>query len=187
MEILCNKFKNDKLRLASPLWSSAQADDMYKARFNMAYADIELLHEAAGTYVSLPRTPEISWSFYVRFLFASNCFYKFTRLPTDTYLFVAENKSFPGRDMPAQGEAIGRQLSIAWCQGNLFDSRRTLTEWLHYELCPNHTTRDWTQKRHFGTYINPGMLPPWKHCGRISYLNACIYMFYLMNPGASNL
>ena len=91
-----------------------RSDFLYRDRFNLSPADVEILKARVGTYESLPRTPQVAWGFYLRFLFQPNTFYRFEGLLPDRYVFVAESKSFPGRDQPLLGEAAGRPLSIAW-------------------------------------------------------------------------
>ena len=83
---------------------------MYADRFNMNPNDIELLKAQAGPYVGIDITPEVAWGNYVRFLFQPNTFYQFSKLSETSFLYVAENKSLPGRDVPGSGDAIGRPL-----------------------------------------------------------------------------
>ena len=89
-------------------------DDPYNERFNLRPADIDLLRDAIGERPRIERTPEVAWGMYCRFLFRPNTFYSFAALDSGKYLFVAENKSFAGRDEKTEGEAVGRALSIVY-------------------------------------------------------------------------
>ena len=87
---------------------------LYKDRFNLNIADLNLVKAAAATYVGLPTCPEISWGFYLRFLLRPKHFYRFLGLHPPRYVMCAENKSLPGRDKQPEGAALGRPMSIAW-------------------------------------------------------------------------
>lgn len=76
-----------------------------------------LLEEAAGPYDSgLPRTATVAMSFYIRWLFEPAFFFEFSRLSSGLYGYIAENKSFPGRDAPNPDQECGRPITICWFQ-----------------------------------------------------------------------
>jgi hypothetical protein len=91
-----------------------RSDFNYRGRFNLRGADIDLLKEAIGGRRDPAQTPQMAWGMYVRFLFEPNTFYSFLTLDPDKFLFIAQNKSLPGRDERAAGETLGRPLSVAW-------------------------------------------------------------------------
>ncbi len=93
----------------------ALSSTIYRERFGLNMADVDLIKtELLGRKKDPTRTAVEAWGFYVRWLFRPRCFYKFTGLPRAEYLFVAENKSFAGRDVVANDDASGRALSVVW-------------------------------------------------------------------------
>ena len=91
-----------------------ETSHIYQERFNLLPQDARLLRAAAGK-AEEHQTPDNAWSNYVRFLFVPGSFYQFHKLDGSEFLFVAENKSFPGRlHIPSEDEACGRDLSVAW-------------------------------------------------------------------------
>eukprot|EP00959_Pyramimonas_sp_CCMP1952_P158157 3307386-Pyramimonas_sp.AAC.1 len=88
-------------------------DRVHWDRFNLRVTDVDLLKSRTAAKPAIhSHTPDIAWSNYVRYLFEPNTFYSFANLRPGMYLFVAENKSFAGRDPRAAGEALGRALSV---------------------------------------------------------------------------
>jgi hypothetical protein len=83
---------------------------------NLSLADIEVVLNTAEHVVRrpLPSSPQLSWGFYLRWLFMSNGFYEFSRLSSEHVVFDAENKSFAGRETPPEEGLFGRPMSIAF-------------------------------------------------------------------------
>ena len=71
-----------------------------------------------GTAEPTRLTFEVAWSNYVRKTFSKGNFYAFETLRPELYLYVAENKSLPGREARAEGDALGRSLSVAWFEAH---------------------------------------------------------------------
>ena len=91
-----------------------RALQLYAHRFNIGPDEIDLLKErvvAGGP--TPPRTADIAWGQYARWLFVPGVMYKFAALST-TYFFVAANKSIANRDRRMEDDAIGRSLSVAF-------------------------------------------------------------------------
>lgn len=91
-----------------------RASWIYQDRFNLNVMDIDLIKETLAGQRGLPSTATHAWGMYVRFLFRPQTFYGFIHLSSQRYLMVIENKSLPGRAEIAEGEALGRFLSVAW-------------------------------------------------------------------------
>ena len=102
------------LRASGEVAPSMQADWIYRHRFNMSSLDVCLLKGRTATIETLPRTATVAWGFYLRSLFEPKYFYNFSALSNTMFLYIAENKSMPGRDAPKEGECVGRSLSAAW-------------------------------------------------------------------------
>ena len=84
-----------------------------RERFGMRGVDVDILKQRVHR-PAVPQTPAGVWSMYVRFLFEAHSFYRFTSLSNTRYLFIAENKSLPGREEVQPDEGVGRVLSIVW-------------------------------------------------------------------------
>ena len=80
----------------------------------MTFEDISLLREAAQGAPDHSGSPEVAWHMYVRWLFRADVFHSFGALGNKNFFYVAENKSFPGRDEILEGQAMGRDLSVVW-------------------------------------------------------------------------
>ena len=91
-------------------------DWVHRERFNLRPQDVDLMKAATGgrTHPSASAGPHGAWSQYLRFLLLPHTFYQFTLLSSTRFVFVAENKSFQGRDAPPEGEPLGRPLGVAW-------------------------------------------------------------------------
>ena len=81
-------------------------------------AEVQLLRQRAAEKSTQPSNAPSAWLQYVRFLFQADSFYKFTALSSGVqskrYVYVAENKSLPGREHLREDEAVGRALSVVW-------------------------------------------------------------------------
>jgi hypothetical protein len=98
----------------------ALSSTLYAERFGLNMADVDLIKDALiGRKKDPTRTAVEAWGMYVRWLFRPGFFYKFTNLPREEFLFVAENKSFAGRDEVLADDAAGRALSVAWFTATL--------------------------------------------------------------------
>jgi len=94
-----------------------RADWVYLDRFNLRPTDIDLVKAVA--VLGAPKEakgPEMAWGRYIKFLLVPGSFYSFDTLDAERFFYTAENKSLPGRDMPGEGAAVGRPLSIVWYQ-----------------------------------------------------------------------
>jgi hypothetical protein len=92
-----------------------RSDAVYLCRFNLRACDLELLKDAAvANRADTPQTAATAWGMYVRFLMTPGMVYKFMELTDNLYFFVAENKSFPNRDVPAPDKVVGRPLALCW-------------------------------------------------------------------------
>lgn len=89
---------------------------MSEDRFNLSPHDVGILKGAASSRQDAPKTPQAAWGNFLRFLLEPGSMYSFDRLPRTPrrFLFVAETKSLPGRDLPSEGAALGRALMVAW-------------------------------------------------------------------------
>jgi hypothetical protein len=107
-----------KAMVADPsIHRSLRADWMYRERFNLRPVDMELIRAVDRPDAHKPSAadgPRVAWGNYVRFLFEPLHLYMFSNLHPHRWLFIAENKSLPGRDAPKPGQVIGRPLSIVW-------------------------------------------------------------------------
>ena len=88
----------------------------YRERFNLRPMDVELMRAGAAPAAddAAARSLDVAWGNYVRFLFTPHYIYRFSALPEQRFLYIAENKSLPGRDAPKPDMAIGRALNIIW-------------------------------------------------------------------------
>ena len=102
------------LRGESTVAAGQHADAIYWERLNLSVADSVLLAADAREIAGPPRSYEVEWGIYLRWTFVKNRFYSFEGLRSELYLYVAENKSLPGRESRAEGEALGRPLAVAW-------------------------------------------------------------------------
>ena len=92
-------------------------DFMYRERFNLASADVDLLRQELHHGPSKGQTFESSREVYLRNLLQPYKLYAFMGIQrTYACFYVAENKSFAGKDTPGEGEATGRFLSVAWLE-----------------------------------------------------------------------
>ena len=91
------------------MWGS-----LYLDRFNLNPEEIDLVRAAQSGTGAGSSTAEQAWANYVRFLFSNGNFYQLSALSSEKFLYVAEVASKPGREKIAEGEAIGRALSISW-------------------------------------------------------------------------
>ena len=90
-------------------------DSLYWDRLNLSVSDAALLAaDARDVATPSARTFEVAWSNYVRWTFQKGQFYAFDTLRPGMFLYIAENKSLPGREGRAEGDAIGRPLTAAW-------------------------------------------------------------------------
>ena len=108
------RLQYDAMRRTGVIAKGLRDKYMSQDRFNLSHADVNILKEAAGKRKDATHTPQVAWGNYVRFLFQPHSFYSFSKLGPVKYLRVAENKSLPGRDQPAEGSAMGRFLMVAW-------------------------------------------------------------------------
>lgn len=99
-----------------------RADWIYAERFNLRPTDIALIKEQAAKAQGLPQNAETAWHQYIRFLFQPRCFYRFNGLPGAKFVYIAENKSLPGRRLPGEGEPIGRVMSVCWFETEAADA-----------------------------------------------------------------
>ena len=87
---------------------------IYNERFNLRAAALRIVRHAHAAGGVLDATPDIAWSNYVRFLFEPNRFYQFASISQDKFVYIARNRSAPGRQHLAEGEATGRLITHAW-------------------------------------------------------------------------
>lgn len=89
---------------------------MSDVRFNLSPHDVVILKGGPSARHDPSKTPQLAWGNFLRFLLEPNSMYRFDMLPTNPqrFLFVAETKSLPGRDLPSEGAAMGRALMVAW-------------------------------------------------------------------------
>ena len=92
-----------------------RADAMYAERFNLQPMDIDLMKAVVlGARAPVDASPQAAFGHYLRFLFLPKAFYAFTLLSAGRFCLVAENKSLPGREVPSEGDANGRPMTVAW-------------------------------------------------------------------------
>ena len=108
----------DALRTSGTVASGAMHETLYRDRFNLNPMDVELMKaEMQEHHDERPRTPIVAYGNYIRFLFTPNNFYSLAHVGDGTrYFMVARTQAAPGKDIPHEGEAQGRSLSIAWFQ-----------------------------------------------------------------------
>ena len=94
--------------------SGLRKDWIYRDRFNLCAADIDVIKASIGKRQDYTKTPQTAWGMYLRFLFKPNSFYSFDNLNPNIYFYVAELKSLPGREFRTNEDAFGRSLVIAW-------------------------------------------------------------------------
>ena len=101
------------VRASGTIAPSLQGSWLMQKRFNLSPEDINLLRAAVGTAPTLPSTPEVDWGQYIRFMMERSTMYRHSWLG-DTYCYVCDNRSLPGREMPGEGDAIMRAITIAF-------------------------------------------------------------------------
>ena len=106
-----------KVNLIEDLPPRMRKNWIYLERFNLRPGDVELVKQAQAHAQGAPKTSaDVALGYYLRFLLRPNNFYQLSSLKDDLYFYVAENRSLPGRDAPAEGEAISRPLSVTFFQ-----------------------------------------------------------------------
>ena len=81
-------------------------------RFNLHAHHAHVL----GHQVPELRSKERDWEVYCRKLLVLNRFYSFIALPSQLFFFVAQSRTFAGRDTPAIDDAHGRTVALVWFQ-----------------------------------------------------------------------
>ncbi len=102
-----------QLRQTGECPAGTMRSEQYKKRFNLSFSDIPLLKASMKGY-TYDYSYDVAWSNYIRRIMAPRTFYRLSSLTDRHYFFVAENKSFIGRDKPAPGEVVSRTLAICW-------------------------------------------------------------------------
>lgn len=95
-------------------------DMMYRQRFNLSAADVDLMRKELTGAGKAPRSFEHARSIYFRQLLEPGKVYAFMSLQqrTPNCFYVAESKSFAGKDAAGEGEAEGRFVSVAWFEAD---------------------------------------------------------------------
>ena len=84
----------------------------YRERFNLQEMGVDLVRRALNPAPGLPANADVAWGQYLRFMFKQNAMYRCSLL-SNTYFYIVENKSLPGRLMPGEGEALVRGIVLA--------------------------------------------------------------------------
>jgi hypothetical protein len=96
------------------LGNNMMARMIYNERYNLRATALRLVrHVHAGGGV-VDSTPDIAWSNYIRFLLEANRFYQFSSLRHDRFVYIARNRTAPGRQQLGEGDAAGRLITHAW-------------------------------------------------------------------------
>jgi hypothetical protein len=96
-----------------------RADMMYRERFNLSGADVDLLRQEIQQGNQQKHSFEKSREIYFRNLLQPYKIYAFMSLQrTPRCFYVAENKSFAGKDKVEESEAASRLMSVAWLEAS---------------------------------------------------------------------
>eukprot|EP00973_Karenia_brevis_P059730 8314747-Karenia_brevis.AAC.1 len=99
--------------------NSLWRDSPFLERFNISSDNVAILqgaHPEARHDAVTGGSAEIAWGNYVRFLFQKHNVYSLTRNGITKYIYIAENKSVAYRDGPAEGDAMGRAISMIFLE-----------------------------------------------------------------------
>ena len=90
---------------------------MYRERFNLSSANLDLLHEApvAPAALAVSGSPfAVAWRNYIKLMFQKGFMYRVSCKPS-VLLYIAENKTLAGKeDRSYEGEALGRKLAFVF-------------------------------------------------------------------------
>ena len=113
-EVAARQLADARLAAAEGVGARQYSRMLHLERFNLSAQDLNLLKQTIAAGNPCDSTVEAAWGNYVRFLFDANAFYQFTTLSNELFLYVARNKTAPGRQQVAAGETYGRLVTFAW-------------------------------------------------------------------------
>lgn len=89
------------------------ATNMYNTKFNMCYADVQLLKTSLKGYQHAS-TVKSAWEVFLRKVLTPHTFFQLSQLSSDIYFYVAASKSYAYRDAVPDGEATGRKVAVCF-------------------------------------------------------------------------
>ena len=98
--------------LGTPIGHGLRSDALYHERFNLSAEQVVLLKDGRR---SNTRSDFFgARSNYYRDLLQPRRFYSFAGIGSNKFLYVADNRTFAGREERATEDALGRDISVQW-------------------------------------------------------------------------
>ena len=111
-----------EVRNANEIAPGSRLDSLWWPRLNLSVADCALLRGAEQPAQTTPApTYHQVWANHVRWTLVPGTFQSFPSLRPGLFVHITENKSLPGREGRADGEAVGRAVACTWFE--VFEDR----------------------------------------------------------------